>query len=650
MKEWFSASQLAGLPGMPGTERGVNKRAAKDGWLSQPKPKGQGKGRLYRLESLPDATQAALVMNHQKKTTEKTTPTFEASDAAAAWDQYERVPQSTKDEAKRRTQILQTIRHYIEDGWPKGDAVKHVSQMCGDSEATIRRWQRQVRHAQPCDWMPLLVPRWTGRTAYAECSVEAWDFFKADYLRPEQPAASACYERLQVAADEHGWTIPSSCKSLVRRLDREIPSQVIKLAREGVDALRFSTPQQERDRSHLHAMEALNADGHKFDVFVRWPDGEVVRPMMICWQDLYSGKLLSYRIDKTENRDAIRLAFGDVAETYGVPNEVYLDNGRGFASKTLTGGTPNRFRFKVKEEDPVGTLNALGVRVHWVLPHRGQSKPIERAFRDLAEHVSKDPRLSGAYTGKKPDAKPENYGSRAVDLDTFLEVLEENIARHNAREGRRSHTCQGRSFDQTFAASYEQAVVRWPSVTDRRLYLLAAEGVRTNRLDGSVRLQTGGNRYWCEEMSAFAGQSVVIRFDPAQLHEAVYVYELSGRYIGQADCVARVGFDDAEAAREHARLQKQHRKATRERLNRERRMDELEISKLMPSKQAEEEAPEPAAKRLVRPVRAIGNTAVQADDEEQQQPSADQQAFEEDFQGVASIFEERLRRKGKSQL
>jgi hypothetical protein len=326
---------------------------------------------------------------------------------------------------------------------------------------------------------------------------------------------------------------------------------------------------------------------------------------MLGWQDLYSGKLLSYRVDKTENRDAIRLAFGDVADNYGIPDTVYLDNGRGFAAKAFTGGTPNRFRFKVKDEDPVGTLTALGVRVRWVLPSRGQSKPIERAFGDLAEHVSKDPRLAGAYTGKNPTDKPDNYGQRSVDLDTFLEVLDDNIVRHNARQGRRSHTCQGRSLDETFRASYERAVVRWPSATDRRHYLLAAEGVRANKQDGSIRLQTGGNHYHCDALSELAGQRVVVRFDPERLHESIHVYELSGRYVGEAECVQRVGFDDATAAREHARLQKQHQKAARETLERERRMTVLEASKLMSGKPDEEEVPEPAAKRLVRPVRCL---------------------------------------------
>ena len=32
---------------------------------------------------------------------------------------------------------------------------------------------------------------------------------------------------------------------------------------------------------HLHALEHVNIDGHKWDVFVRWPDGTVGRPVRL---------------------------------------------------------------------------------------------------------------------------------------------------------------------------------------------------------------------------------------------------------------------------------------------------------------------------------------------------------------------------------
>ena len=88
--------------------------------------------------------------------------------------------------------------------------------------------------------------------------------------------------------------------------------------------------------------------------------------------------------------------------------------GTEFANKWLTGGTPTRFRFKVREDDALGVLPQMGVKVHWATPAHGQAKPIERTFRDFAEDIALHPAFAGAYVGHKPDAKPEDYGSHCV--------------------------------------------------------------------------------------------------------------------------------------------------------------------------------------------------------------------------------------------
>ncbi len=58
MKSWFSARELAGLPGLPGTDRGIRKMAEREGW--EARKKLAGKGWEYALGSLPIEAQAAL--------------------------------------------------------------------------------------------------------------------------------------------------------------------------------------------------------------------------------------------------------------------------------------------------------------------------------------------------------------------------------------------------------------------------------------------------------------------------------------------------------------------------------------------------------------------------------------------------------------
>ncbi|MBI9074937.1 MAG: hypothetical protein JEZ02_05960 [Desulfatibacillum sp.] len=116
---------------------------------------------------------------------------------------------------------------------------------------------------------------------------QAWEVFKADYLRQEQPTLSACYVRLEKLAEEHGWEIPSQ-KTIARRVEREISKPVLVLLRKGQEALLRMFPAQERDKSMIPAGTWWNGDGYKHNVFVHWPgeDGPV-RPKTWFWQDIF---------------------------------------------------------------------------------------------------------------------------------------------------------------------------------------------------------------------------------------------------------------------------------------------------------------------------------------------------------------------------
>ncbi|WP_282265983.1 transposase domain-containing protein [Stenotrophomonas sp. PS02298] len=586
---WYSAAELAGLPGMPQTHSAVVRIAKRDVWESRRRP-GKGGGREYAITSFPTATQAAILLRQQPVLvpvkTSKSTGYSEAQ-IAAAWQRYESAPQHLKEEAQRRMRALQAVELLVTEGRRLMDARAivaaqlQIDNVRGASVASLGRWAALISPVEKQHRMAFLVSSYAGRTATADIPAEAWDAFKADYLRVEQPSANSCYERLERLAKVNGWALPS-LKTFQRRIEAELPRGVLILARKGREAFDRTFPAQERDRSVFHALEAVNADGHKFDVFVRWPDGTIARPIMVGVQDLYAGKMLGYRIAETESADLARFAFRDVIQRYGIPEKVWLDNGRGFASKMLTGGIANRFRFKVKPDDPVGILTGLGCQIHWATPYHGQAKPIERAWRDFCDRISKHPAFAGAYTGNKPDAKPENYGSKAVPLEQFIRVVNEEVAAHNAREGRRTRVCGGqRSFDQVFNASYAQSTIRKASTEQLRQLLLATEVVTADQRDGSVRLS--GNRYWCEAMSAHAGKKLMLRFDPEALHTNVEVYSLANVHIGTAECIAAVGFADTVSAKEHARARKQYRRAAQTQLDAERRMTAAQLAAQLPS-------------------------------------------------------------------
>lgn len=113
------------------------------------------------------------------------------------------------------------------------------------------------------------------------------------------------------AATKNGWQPIPQERVLRRRMEREVPREVQILSRAGQEKAKALYPNQRRDRSQLHAMQAVNMDGHKLDVFVKapWSD-KPVRLYLIGIQDLYSGKLLSWRLSNAENWEIVRLVIG----------------------------------------------------------------------------------------------------------------------------------------------------------------------------------------------------------------------------------------------------------------------------------------------------------------------------------------------------
>lgn len=583
----FTAAQLAAfrLPGLPHSPNKLRAWASREGWPFVERRIKGGLARLYPLAALPPEAREVI---EQRRSTDDLFAGIELPNA----------PDQHLDVARKRLQAIVRIETLIASGTPVLQAIEQSAREHAFGARSLRRWFDLVRVRARAEWFALLVPRWThaGRRTVA-CHPEAYAYFRDEYLRGSKPAYSAVYNRTLTVARHNGWQPIPSLASLVRRLEREVPAARRVLLRDGEKALERLYPAQERSRAHLGALGAVTADGHKFDVLVRWPDGSIERPLMVAFQDLFSGKILSWRIDRTENADIARLAFLDMVRAYGIPEEAYLDNGRAWASKQNTGGAATRFRFKRRAEDPQGVFTQL-CHVHWCLPYHGQSKPIERAFGDLCEYVAKHPSFEGAYTGPNTVDKPHNYGARAVDLEDFLRVLQAQIIEHNARPERRTEACGGRlSFDDAFARSYAQRPIRKASDAQIRMLLLAAEGVTVRAGTADVRL--AGNRYWTEELVELVGDRVIVRFDPNELKEGVYVYRLDGTYVAFARCIQATGFDDRQAARDHLAARRAFVKAQKRAAQLEQRYTAAELGRLHLTAQG---APEPPPSgTVVRP-------------------------------------------------
>lgn len=605
-KTWFSAAELAELelPGLPRQKRKVNERAAKDGWALRTAQDGsplarprqvRGGGLEYHLDVLPTAARMAI----RAAGVGAVADIHPAPPAASAlWRWFEGASEKVKSDAKNRAATIALVEAYERAGLTRSAAVATAAARDRVSPATVWNWIALVDGVAPSDRLPYLAPQRKGGGAEAEVDAGAWQVLISDYLRPEKPTFSSCYKRLRDEyAAPRGIALPHE-KTLRRMLDRKVDGRLIIARREGDEALRRTLPAQERTVKDLHALEAVNIDGHKFDVFCVWPDGRIGRPLMVACQDLMSRKMVAHRIDESETALSTRLVFADLFKRYGIPKQCVLDNGRAFASKAITGGAKSRFRFKIRDEEPTGILVALGVQIHWAMPFRGQSKPIERGFRDLCDTIAKRPEFAGAYTGNKPDAKPENYGSRAIPIADFCAIVDREMARHNAEQGRRTEMANGCSFDDVFNASYATAPIGKATPEQLRLALLAADDRTCGRQDGAIMYE--GNRYYAAELFEYAGKKVSIRFDPDDLHSEIHVYDRTGKFIATAPVIEATGFFDKAAASKRRAQEAELRRNTRDLVKMHELLDAQQLAAQLPGREVGPATPAPGAARIVR--------------------------------------------------
>lgn len=522
-----------------------------DGWII-PLASLPQDAQLYYLNKQPATQASALLVG---------LPVVATAPAAVDVDTlhlaYRRAPKKSKARADKLCAAMMEFEDLRAAGETKGNAATHIKINHQINQVTLWRAREAVKGHPRELWKALLLPRYKGRIKEADLTGEAWDWIRARWLSTSEPPAHVVIKEARKQGKARGWVLPSD-KTIIRKLNA-IPAPIVLLGRKGKEAFDATYPAAERDFAAYDLHDTWVSDGRRMDVFCRWPDGTVSRPFIVAWCDMRTRKVLGTRGGLNPSSNLTLASFHAALSRIGIkPKRCLLDNGREYASKQVTGGQKTRYRFKIKEDEPIGALTRMGITADWARPYRGQEKPIESFWKYIANHLDKLPEFQGAYCGKNAASKPEDFDQdKAIPLEIYAAKLTEVLEEFNCR------THRGRGMDGKSPAQLCDELMQaephkeWPQPAAEHLRLLCLEQkmLTLNNKDASIKFKFAGfgeARYWAEALAdlpkAARSKKYAVFHNPEDPDIPVVVYD-GERMIGEAQRMGLVG--NKEAAMQH---------------------------------------------------------------------------------------------------
>ncbi len=253
---------------------------------------------------------------------------------------------------------------------------------------------------------------------------------------------------------------------------------------------------------------------------VQLGDGKVGRPWLTAWQDLRSRKIITWQIFAHDpNEDVVIGTLAAGIREYGVPASIYLDNGKDFNSRALTGHT-KRERREAKAQDLYlpwkGIMGQLAIELTNAQPYHGQSKPIERFFGTMEDQFG---RLWPTYCGGSTAEKPHGLADRvarglAPTLAEFVEHFGRWLEGEYHQQAHGGDAMGGASPDRVYA---EQLAAKRIAPADL-LDLLLMKATRPVTI-GQNGVTYRGLRYGrnLPGLLRRQGERVILRTDPADV-------------------------------------------------------------------------------------------------------------------------------------
>ncbi len=523
---WISTNDCASCLGI--TEHGVRKKLKDDSAIIYRYTCGGGRGKGNRkieilLSSLPIEAQAKYKgLNRNLETLE-----FEASDCTG----------KQKADANTKAHIVDL---YQKSGMRLLDFLEWYNGKNGTSikQGQFYSWIRKINSGGTA----AVIDRRGGHNR-GECSIpqDAWDYFYSMYMSQQKRGIQLCYDYTKKQFPD----IPST--STFRRRVKKIHPYAETYYREGPNALRDALPYMERDRTDISSNDIWFSDHHRLDIFSA-EKGKVCRLWLTVFFDARSGKIISHKCrNASPNAVVIKECFKNGVKTYGVPKEIYFDNGADYRSRAFS------------NDYPLSLVRQLGVNTIYATPYHGQAKPVERFFRTLEERFGK---MFPTYTGKDAKQRPEqmrtsdkNILKYAVEADELATHLDSFIAEYNDTPSR-AEGLDGKSPNQTY---YENLLEKKEVADFGALKMLC--GTFEERTVQRNGVQVMQRYYEAEGLLPYYKKKVIVNYDHDNIDE-LNIFDMDMRFICTASARIKTPFrntteeDYKKAQKERKRIKK----------------------------------------------------------------------------------------------
>jgi putative transposase len=580
---WMTASDLAGLPGMPESGRHVLRRAQAENWRSRPRT-GRGRtGCEYLVADLPTATQQALAAS----AVAAVRPAARAQEASIQLARNAQVQAHAAAMARLgvtleaaggfdpavnpRLDLFQRFERYHMHRagavWPAIVefvalwGVGQIEALDGTRKAyptlpakTLDKWYRDWR-VNGVQALLERKPRKDKGNTQLDQDDELRAVFVSALLEMHEPTASQVQRVIKSQVGD-ARTPPTST---LKRWMREFKSlnKVALLKLKNPDAWRNKYMPAFGSRSeHITAvneewqLDSTIADAQqRVEIAFNLQDeatGEIRRHALVAGIDVLTRRAKVF-VSRTSSSNAVKTLVRSVILDYGMVNRFKTDNGKDY--------TADDFEF---------ALRALKIDHKLCTPFSPDQKPfIERFLGTLLHDLF--PMLEGfvghdVATRKAIDASlsfAQRFGQDGIRLRMTPERLQAVINAWLVEYHGRHHSTLGCSPNE-MAERHSSRVLR---VDERALDLflmpVAGNGVRTVKKEGikmPLNDRAGSAWYRAPELAAVnvMGQQVYCRIDEADIG-AMHVFHLDGAYICRALDYARLGINKAElAAKAHA--------------------------------------------------------------------------------------------------